>query len=61
MIDNPDHEVYTPTEEEVALWREASQPLLDQWRADVEAVGGNADELYQGYIDALQRHNSLFE
>ena len=61
MIDNPDHEVYTPTEEEVALWREASQPLLDQWRADVEAVGGNADELYQSYIDALQRHNSLFE
>jgi len=43
------------------MWREASQPLLEQWRADVEAVGGNADELYQGYIDALQRHNSLFE
>jgi TRAP-type transport system periplasmic protein len=60
MIDNPDHEVYTPTEEEVALWRAAAEPLLDQWRADVEAVGGDADALYQSYIDALERHDSLF-
>jgi TRAP-type transport system periplasmic protein len=60
MIDDPDHTVYTPTEEEVQLWRAAAEPLLDQWRADVEAVGVDPDEIYQSYIDALERHDSLF-
>ncbi len=61
MIDDPNHEVYTPTAEEVALWREAAAPLLDQWRADVSANGEDADAIYQSYVEALQRHDSLFE
>lgn len=61
MIDDPDHTVYTPTAEEVELWREAARPLVDQWRADVEAVGADPDALYESYVEALKRHDALFE
>lgn len=61
MMDDPDYTVYTPTDEEVELWRDASRPLLDQWRADVQAVGGDADAIYDAYIDALKSRDALFE
>jgi len=61
MIDSPDHTLLEPTAEEVQLWRDAAKPLLDAWRDDVKAVGGDPDAIYQSYIDALKRNNSLYE
>ncbi len=60
MIDSGDHMLYAPTEEEVQIWRDAAAPLVDAWREDVAAVGGDADALYQGYLDALDRHDARY-
>lgn len=49
-----DQTLYEPTEEEVQLWREAGQGVLDAWRADVEAKGLNPDEIYDAYVEALE-------
>ncbi|MBF9030936.1 C4-dicarboxylate ABC transporter [Rhodobacterales bacterium HKCCE3408] len=57
MIDSGEHTLYAPTEEEVQMWRDAAAPLLDQW---MEEVGPDAQAIYDSYIEALQRHDSLF-
>jgi TRAP-type C4-dicarboxylate transport system substrate-binding protein len=60
MIDSGEHILYKPTEEEVQMWRDAAAPLLDQWKKDVKAVGEDPDAIYNSYIDALKRHDSLY-
>lgn len=60
MIDSPDHVVYTPTAEEVAQWREAAKPLIDQWKEDVRARGVDPDPIYDAYIETLKHYDSLF-
>jgi TRAP-type C4-dicarboxylate transport system substrate-binding protein len=61
MIDSPDHTLHVPTDEEVQLWRDAAKPLLDAWRADVVAAGGDPDAIYKSYVEALKRNNAFFE
>jgi hypothetical protein len=61
MIDSGEHTLYEPTAEEVQLWREASKPLLDAWRADVTAKGGDPDAIYKSYTDALERNDALYQ
>ena len=61
MIDSGEHTLYKPTAEEVQLWRDASKPLLDAWRADVTAKGGNPDEIYSSYVEALKRNDAYYE
>ncbi|ADZ72153.1 TRAP transporter substrate-binding protein [Polymorphum gilvum] len=56
MIESGEHTLYKPTDEEVALWREAAAPLLDSWKADVAAKGGDAEAIYAGYLAALEKH-----
>jgi TRAP-type transport system periplasmic protein len=60
MIDSGEHILYTPTEEEVQLWRDAAAPLIDQWKEDVKARGVDPEPIYQSYIEALERNNSRF-
>jgi TRAP-type C4-dicarboxylate transport system substrate-binding protein len=60
MIDSGEHTLYEPTPEEVQMWRDAAAPLLDQWRKDVTAVGANPDEIYQSYIDTLEKYDSRY-
>jgi len=60
MIDSGEHILYTPTDEEVQMWRDAAAPLLDQWRADVVAKGGDPDAIYKDYVDALNRHDARY-
>ncbi len=60
MVDSSEHTLYSPTEEEVQMWRDAAAPLLEQWRADVAAVGGDADAIYDGYVEALDRQDARF-
>ncbi len=61
MIDSGEHTIYKPTDAEVQMWRDASKPLIEAWRADVSAKGGDPDAIYQSYTDALKRNNALYE
>lgn len=57
MIDSGDHTLYEPTADEVQMWRDAAAPLLDQWKAD---VGESAQDHFDAYMAALERHDSRF-
>lgn len=60
MIDSGEHTIYTPTEAEVQLWRDAAAPLLDQWKADVKAAGGDPETIYDEYLAALEKSGSRY-
>lgn len=56
------HTVYTPTPEEVQLWREATAPLVDQWKKRVDDLGGlKGDEVLGELQAALRANNALME
>ena len=55
---DPKQKFNTPTEAEVAAWRAAALPLIDQWKADVVAKGGDAEAILTAYKDALKAHNA---
>jgi TRAP-type C4-dicarboxylate transport system substrate-binding protein len=60
MIDSGEHELYKPTDEEVKLWRDAAQPLIDAWKADVTKAGGDPEKIYADFAAALERNNSRY-
>lgn len=60
MIEDPEHVLYEPTEAEVELWKQAAEPLIDQWKEDANAAGADADAVYDAYIEALERHDARF-
>lgn len=60
MIDSPDHTVYTPTDDEIGQWREASKPLIEAWKEDVKAKGQDPEKIYADYVSALKELDSLF-
>ena len=57
MIDSGEHTLYEPTEEEVQMWRDAAAPLVEQW---MDEVGEGAQGYYDGYVEALERHDARF-
>ncbi|WP_425416237.1 TRAP transporter substrate-binding protein [Oricola indica] len=61
MLDSDEHTVNVPTAEQVQMWRDAAAPLIDQWKEDVKAAGGDPDAIYQSYLDALDRHSARFD
>ena len=61
MIEDPEHVVHEPTPEEVQAWREAAAPLLDAWKADVAAKGGDADAIHEALIRSLEDHGALYQ
>ena len=60
IIDSPDHEVYTPTDEEVTLWQEAAQPTLDAWKKDAEAAGVDPEKVLSEYRSALEANDAKY-
>jgi TRAP-type C4-dicarboxylate transport system substrate-binding protein len=60
MIDSGEHTLYAPSEAEVQLWRDAAQPLIDQWKEDVKAAGGDPEAIYSEYIGALEASGSRY-
>ena len=50
----------TPSEEEVAAWREAAKPLIDSWKEDVTARGGDADAIFDAYVAALEKYDAAY-
>lgn len=55
------HELYQPTEEETALWREAAEPLVDAWREDVAARCHDPETILNSFRDIMREHGSLVE
>ena len=60
LIADPEQTVTEPTEEEVAAWREAAKPLLDEWKKNVAAKGGDADAIYDAYVKALEANDARY-
>lgn len=60
MIDSGKHTLNVPTPEQVAAWREAARPLLDQWKADATKAGADAEATYAAWVAALERLQSRF-
>lgn len=61
IMNNSEHTVYTPTDEEVALWRESAVPTLDAWKADVEAAGFDPEAVLEGLRSALEANGTLYQ
>ncbi len=57
MVDSGEHTLYAPSEEEVQAWRAAAEPLIETWKTE---VGDQAQAYYDGYIEALERHDSRY-
>ena len=49
-----------PTDEEVALWRDAAAPLKDSWTQAVTGAGHDADAVFQGLVDALEERDAAY-
>ena len=60
LMADPSQTFNTPTEDEVAAWREAARPLIDEWRAAVAAKGGDADAIFDGYMAALEKFDAAY-
>lgn len=60
FIDNPDHEVYTPNDSEVAAWVDAASDLQASWADDVRANGGDPDALWEDLTDRLRAVDALY-
>jgi TRAP-type C4-dicarboxylate transport system substrate-binding protein len=54
------HEAYAPTDEEIALWREAAAPLKESWVQAVTGAGHDADAVFQGLVDKLEEHDAAY-
>lgn len=49
-----------PTADEVTAWRQAAEPLIDEWKARVVAKGADADAILQGYLEALDANDAKY-
>ncbi len=54
------HELIEPSEEDVAAWREAAQPLRDQWAEKVNAAGVDADAAMKGLLSELESRGAAY-
>ncbi|MBF9034322.1 C4-dicarboxylate ABC transporter [Rhodobacterales bacterium HKCCE2091] len=59
LADDPAHTLYAPTEDEVALWREAAAPLVDAWREDV-GDAGDPQAIYDSFVETLEANGARY-
>ncbi len=50
----------TPSEADVAAWREAATPLIDEWKETVAAKGGDADAILAAFEAALEKFDAKY-
>lgn len=60
LMADPEHEFYTPTEEEVALWRDAAVATREAALADVTAAGFDAEEVWAELVAAMEANDSSY-
>ena len=56
----PGREVYKLTPEQLALWRNAAQPLQVQWADSVRKQGGNPDAIYSSLKQTIVKYKANF-
>lgn len=54
----PDQEVYTITQDQVELWREASVPLYDSWAKAVTKVGVDPEQVSAEFRETLDKYGA---
>ncbi|MFV0384232.1 TRAP transporter substrate-binding protein [Paracoccus sp. (in: a-proteobacteria)] len=58
---DPSHVVHAPTPEEIAAWQQATAPLLEDWRGQVEAKGHDAAAVEDSFRQHMSAAGALFE
>jgi TRAP-type C4-dicarboxylate transport system substrate-binding protein len=51
--------IITLDEAETARWKEASQPTIDQWYADMQAAGVDGQALHKAAMDLVAKHSAM--
>jgi TRAP-type C4-dicarboxylate transport system substrate-binding protein len=54
------HEVYTISNEQLAEWKKAAEPLVQVWADGVRKVGGNPDAIMKELKAALGQYNAAY-
>jgi TRAP-type C4-dicarboxylate transport system substrate-binding protein len=57
---DPAHEVYPLTNEQLAEWKKAAEPLVKTWAEGVKKAGGDADAIMKELKDSLAKFNSAY-
>ena len=52
-----EYEIISLSDEEHAKWREKMAPIYDQWKGQVDAAGGNGQELFDKLMAASQKYD----
>ncbi|MDT3684867.1 MAG: TRAP transporter substrate-binding protein [Pseudorhodoplanes sp.] len=60
LKNDPAHEVYRISKEQLAAWRKAAQPLEQTWANNVKKAGGNPDAIMKELKDTLAKFNSAY-
>ncbi len=60
LIADDSQTLVEPSEDEVAAWREAAQPLIEEWRTSVEEAGGDADAIFDAYVQSLEDNDARY-
>jgi hypothetical protein len=61
MMADPAHTIHEPSAGDVQAWRDAAAPLLDAWKEDVAAKGGDPDAIHAALIEALEANGALYQ
>jgi hypothetical protein len=56
----PDHEVYTITDAQLAEWKKSAAPLQQKWAADVKKAGGDPDAIWKELQASLAQYSAGF-
>ena len=56
----PDHEVYTITPDQLALWKKSAEPLHKTWADAVKKVGGDPDTIMKELRAALAENKAAY-
>lgn len=61
IIDLGGHTLYVPTPGQVQEWKDAVQPLVEEWRAGVAKAGHDPDAVHSGLTGRLKAAGALVE
>jgi TRAP-type C4-dicarboxylate transport system substrate-binding protein len=56
----PDHEVYTITDAQLAEWKKSAEPLKAKWADDVKKAGGDPDKIWTELQASLKQYSAGF-
>jgi TRAP-type C4-dicarboxylate transport system substrate-binding protein len=60
MKAEPDQEVYTITDAQLAEWKKSAEPLKQKWADDVKKAGGDSDAIFKELQASLTQYNAGF-